>query len=114
MRKLSEINLQERDRQAVEKAVSILKKDFPVTEVFLFGSKARGDDDAESDIDLLVLTSQQITWQERNKMTDALFDVQLKYGVVISLLVVPFEKWKRGILIAHPIHDIIEEEGVTA
>lgn len=113
MKRLSDISLQERDRRAIEEVVSVLKKDFPVREVRLFGSKARGDDDTESDIDLLILTSKQLAWQERNKMTDALFDIQLKHGVVISLFVVPFEKWDKGILIAHPIHRIIEEEGVA-
>lgn len=99
---------------AIEETVSILKKHFAVVAVKLFGSKARGEDDQESDIDLLVLTSRQFSWRERNSMTDAVFDIQLKYGCVVSLLVVPEEKWSRGIFVAHPIHEVIEEEGVAA
>lgn len=114
MRRLEQITLKKKDRLAIEEAVSVLKKSFPIAAVRLFGSKARGDDDLESDIDLLILTARELSWRERNAMTDAVFDIQLKYGCVISLLVVPEEKWSRGIFVAHPIHEVIEEEGVAA
>lgn len=108
------MHLKKRDRKAIEEAVYILKQNFPVVEVKLFGSKARGEDDPESDIDLFVLTSRRISWRERNAMTDALYDLQMKHGVVISLLAVPAEEWKNGAIIALPIHDEIEEEGIAA
>ena len=38
---------------ALEKAVQTVKSKFPVERITLFGSKARGDHDAFSDIDLL-------------------------------------------------------------
>lgn len=114
MKQIADISLKEKDQKAIQEAVTLLRQSFPVTEIRLFGSKARGEDDVESDIDLLVLTSRAISWRERNAMTDKIYDIQLKYGVVISLLVVPQEKWDKGILSAHPIHDEIEEQGVTA
>jgi len=43
----------------------MLKEKFPVKEVILFGSKARGDSDEESDIDLLLVTTRSIHWRER-------------------------------------------------
>ena len=91
MRTLDQISLSEKDRQAVKAASAILRQQFPVERVMLFGSKARGDADAESDIDLLVLTRRRLNWQERDEITNALFDLQLEMEVVLSTLVVASE-----------------------
>ena len=114
MKTLSEINLNEKDRRAIEAAAAILRQRFPVERVVLFGSKARGDDDDESDIDLLVLTRRRLSWQERGEITDALFDLQLELDVVISTLVVPSEEWEHGLYQVLPIRYEIEREGVAA
>ena len=114
MRTLDDITLSKKDRQAVEAAAAILRQQFPVESVVLFGSKARGDDDAESDIDLLVLTSRPVTDAEKWRMTDALFDLQLAMEVVISKLVIPLEEWEHGLYQALLIRQEVEREGAAA
>ena len=114
MKSLDEINLNEKDRQAVIKAAAILREHFPVEQVVLFGSKARGEDDAESDIDLLMLTSRALSYDEKTQITNALYDLQLELEVVISTLVVPTEEWKHGLYQVLPIRHKIEQEGVAA
>ncbi len=114
MRTLDEINLSGKDRRAIESASAILRQRFPVERVVLFGSKARGDDDLESDIDLLVLTSRPVSGSQKREMTDALFDLQLELEVVISKLIVPLEEWEHGLYQALPIRWEVEREGVAA
>lgn len=114
MKTLDDIRLKPNDRKAVEEITTLLKKNFPVTEIRLFGSKARGTDDAESDIDLLVLTSRKLHWQKRRAMTDTLLEIELKFGVVLSLLIVSEEEWLTGLATVLPIHEEIEEQGVAA
>lgn len=114
MRSIGEIGLSKTDREAIAEASQMLRDHFPVERIVLFGSKARGTDDEESDIDLLVLTSRKLGWKERCTITDALFDLQLAYDVVISTLVVAAEEWDRGVYRVLPIHDEIEEQGVAA
>ena len=55
----------------------------------LFGSKARGDFDEESDLDVLVVVrmSEGDYWQHWNKIIDLTYDLELKYNVVFSLLI---------------------------
>lgn len=106
MKTLADIPLHPKDRQAIAAAVSLLKEQFPVQSVTLFGSKATGQDDAESDIDLLVLTTRTLSWSARDAVSDALFDVELAHDVVISTLVLPTEEWEGGPYQAsHPRRD---------
>jgi len=114
MKSLSQIALKKNDRNAIEEALLILRQQFPVSQIVLYGSKAKGTDDAESDIDLLVLTSRELGWRERNAITDALFDIQLVHNVVISTLVVSSQEWTQGRYSVLPIHAEIEEYGAAA
>lgn len=114
MRTLNDIPLRDNDRFAIQQAVKILREQFPVEKVILFGSKARGDDDSESDIDLLVLTSRPVAPAERDRMVDAMYALQLERGVVFSRLVVPLAEWDHGLYQVLPIHAEIERDGVAA
>jgi uncharacterized protein len=91
----------------------MLKEKFPVKEVILFGSKARGDSDEESDIDLLLLTTKPLHWKERHAIVEALFDVEMKYDVVISIVVNTVYDWNEGICTVLPIREEINREGVV-
>jgi predicted nucleotidyltransferase len=113
MKKLSDINLSDDEIVAIEEATKLLRNSFPVEEIILFGSKSRGDDDPESDIDLLVLTTRALTRKERHHLSDVLFPIQLKYDVVLSPLVVSAKEWRYGLISVLPIHDEIETQGVS-
>ena len=60
MKTIDNLSLRDNEKKAIQEATGMLKEKFPVKEVILFGSKARGDDDEDSDIDLLLLTTCQI------------------------------------------------------
>lgn len=112
MKTLDYTKLKENDRKAVEDAVRILKGRFPVERVILFGSKAEGSDDPESDIDLLVLTRGELHWRERDEVVGSLYDTQLKYDVVFGLLIISENEWDEGLSTVLPIHHEIDEHGV--
>lgn len=112
MKTLSELPVADKEKAAIEEAKRLLMERFPVVQVILFGSKARGDDDDESDIDLLVLTSSPVHWRERHAMTDALYPLQVTHGVIYSIFVVPADEWAHGLHAVLPIHDEIDRDGV--
>jgi uncharacterized protein len=114
MRTIDEIDLSIRDRRAIEDAAAVLRQRFPVAGIVLFGSKARGTDEPESDIDLLLVTSRGLTWRERRSVTEAMFDVEMKHDVVISTLIVSREDWSEGLYTVLPIKGEIERDGVAA
>jgi predicted nucleotidyltransferase len=111
---MDQVNLSPRDRAAIEEARRLLESRFPVEQVILFGSKARGDDDEESNIDLLVLTARALSRGERHALSDALFPVGLRHDVVFSPLIVSSADWESGIVSILPIHDEILEQGAVA
>ena len=114
MKTLAHISLKANDRKAIEATKNLLVQKYPVELIVLYGSKATGTDDAESDIDLLVLTTRELTWRERDAITDALYDIQLTHNVVISTLVVSAREWSEGRYSVLPIHDEVERYGVAA
>ena len=114
MKTIDDLPIKQYERRAIIEAARLLKDRFSAREVILFGSKARGDDDEESDIDLLVLTSQPVSWNERKAINDALFDIELKHGVVISTLIATDVEWNEGTFPVLPIHHEISEHGVIA
>ncbi len=113
MRQLAEISLRPSDRQAVEAALGVLRAQLPLERVILFGSKARGDDDAESDIDLLLLTERRCNWSEKRALLGALGPLERSHGVVFSVLIVPRDEWEHGRYQALPIHLAVERDGVA-
>lgn len=111
---LDDISIKDSEKNAVLDASAMLREAFPVKEVILFGSKARGDDDEESDIDLLLLTSRPVSWHERKAINDALYEIQVKYNTIISPLITTVADWNEGTFAVLPIHGEISDQGVTA
>lgn len=110
MRALESTPLDDREKRAIEEAVSILMERFELEGAILFGSKARGDDDAYSDVDLLLITQRSLHWREERTIVELLFEIGLRHGVIFSPLFVSSEKW-RGHFMEFPIYSEIIRDG---
>lgn len=89
----------------------ILLSDATAT-VILFGSRARGDAEIDSDWDFLVLTQKkdaELLSHELRKIM--LRKVELKYNVAISLIVKNTVLWNNDYAITN-IYESINEEGI--
>jgi predicted nucleotidyltransferase len=111
MKSLDNVPLIKREQEAMNAAVGLLKNQFPVKRIILFGSKSRGDSSEYSDIDLLLITSQPLHWREEKAIVEALFDVGMKFDVIFSPLFASLEEWERGMFKEFPIYREIMEEG---
>lgn len=101
-----------KDRAAVLEAARILADNLPVARVVLYGSKVRGDDRSDSDIDLLILTSRPLSVAEGFQVTDLLQPVQHRHHCIISPLRLSADEWYRGVYQVLGIRHEIDRDGV--
>ena len=100
------------DRKTVEELAALLPSRWPVDSLVLYGSKVRGDDTPESDIDLLVLTGRPLALEEISDMRAVSRRIGLTHGTWPELYIRTSEEWWRGVYQAAPIRKEIDAEGV--
>lgn len=82
----------------------------PGMEIVLFGSRARGDFGNESDWDILILTSVNLSKGKKKRIKDAIFDIELDAEEPISTLIYSKDGWEE--LEITPLYQNIKSEGV--
>lgn len=108
---VNDIQLAKKDRHSILEAAQILKSDLPVTRIILFGSKARGTSEPDSDIDLLVLTECRINSKLRRDISDRLADINLRNDVFLTSVVIPEQEWTNGLIRYSLLHSEVEKGG---
>ena len=64
-------------------------------ELILYGSYARGDHSAQSDLDLLILLDQEkITRADEKRLKYPLYDIEFETGIIISPMVLSRKEWE--------------------
>ena len=101
------------ERKAILAAVRAIKTQFPIQRVILFGSKARGNSDEHSDIDLVLISLRPLDWREEKAIVDILFDIGMEQDVIFSPFFVDLDDWQGGILREFPIYQEIVSEGAV-
>ena len=78
--------------------------------IILYGSYARGEATEESDIDLLIVLEGNISpGQEIDRMIDIITDINLKYGVLISVYPISEEDYQK---VNSPLLINVRREGI--
>lgn len=113
MKTLDSIHLADKDRNSILEAARSLKSELPVSQVILFGSKARGQADVNSDLDLLVISSCPVTAYLRAAVSEKLADINLQNDVVLSPVVVFEKDWTDGLLHYLPLYAEVQRDGCT-
>lgn len=67
----------------------------PTATVILYGSEARGDARADSDIDVLILLEgDKRNFRREDELSGALYDLELNTGVLISPMIMLRKQWE--------------------
>ncbi len=83
-----------------------------IVAVKLFGSKARGDHEEDSDLDVLVVVRRD-DWRLHNQMVVTAVQPMLNYDVVITPLIVSTKRLRQWQRDGMPIHRSIQSDGVS-
>lgn len=108
------VHLQPHEREAIAEYLAQLQRRFPerILAVTLFGSQARGESEAESDIDLWVLVDVESD-EFRNQLWRLAFDVSLEFNVVLSPHVFGQTRWAEIQRLCLPLYRAIMAEGIS-
>lgn len=85
----------------------------PNATVLLYGSLARGTAGSESDWDILVLTDHPIPPADEERVRRAVYALELKHDVVLSLLLYAKQEWDDPLHRGMPFHEEVEREGLV-
>jgi len=101
------------EQTAIDEYLARIHRQFDeqILSVTLFGSKARGDSDAESDIDLLVVVNKE-SWELRSALWRVASDVGLVHNLVISVRVFARERWAETRRLRLPLYRAVAMDGV--
>ena len=101
----------------IERVIEELKRELDkiygnrLRKIVLYGSYARGDYTEDSDIDILIVLRGRVKpGQEIDRIIDAITDINLKYGVLISVYPISESKFRR---LKSPLLINARREGVT-
>ena len=96
--------------ELVEGILSILESQ--VIRIVLYGSVARGTNTAESDVDIALLLNGNLSRETEDKLSDLIVDLNLKYDIVLSVIDIEYEMFKKWEKVT-PFYKNVNEEGVV-
>jgi predicted nucleotidyltransferase len=112
MKNLSQLKLKENEKKALQEVKGKLLEKFPNAELILYGSKARGDYEEFSDIDLLILLDFKVPQRLKEEIRGIIYDIELEYDVVFGTIIEDRDFWQSALANAMPFHWNIDREGV--
>jgi len=100
------------NRDIVLMVTDSVKASAPDATVILYGSRARGDNNTDSDFDLLILLDKdRITRADEKRIKYPLYDIEFETGSIISPLVLTRSDWESKHKIT-PFYDHVSREGI--
>ena len=105
--------LSTKERKAVNDFLTRLRKGYPcrVSQTILFGSKAHGDSQPYSDIDILLVVDAD-DWRFRHAISDVASDVSLDFGVLIGPRVIGKARWEEMARERFSLYENVAREGI--
>jgi len=87
----------------------------PEAAIMLYGSRARGDSEADSDWDLLVLLDGLAGHERATAVRHRIYEVEWTHEdcPVLSAMVFSKQDWDTPLYKAMPFHDNVEREGIA-
>ena len=84
----------------------------PEAEVYIYGSRARGEAAADSDWDVMIITVQSVNPELKRALRHALYEIEWDNDCVISSIIHSREEWNGALLKMTPFYKNVTRESV--
>jgi predicted nucleotidyltransferase len=105
------MKLAENEERALKRLREELFARYPIIDFRLYGSKARGEERQDSDLDVMI----ELPGYDRavvEEIDDIVYRINLEHDVFISALVFGKDELESGPMSESPIYKVIQREGV--
>ena len=109
--KLSLLTLEEQN--AVREFALLLRSKYgqAIKEIILFGSKARGERQQDSDIDILIVLG-RLSFEIKKAISDLAAQENIKHNVLISTIRYDAVTWENPVISQSPFGQAVRNEGI--
>ncbi|HOL21979.1 MAG TPA: nucleotidyltransferase domain-containing protein [bacterium] len=105
------LNLKENELKAIRELKKILSTRVRIVDFKIFGSKVRGNDTSDSDIDIM-LVIEKVAPKIVSELDRIIFEINLKYDTFISSIIIGKDEIEKGPMSESPIYKTIQKEGI--
>lgn len=101
------------DQDLIQAVKEIVLRFDPSAQVILYGSRARGDAQPDSDWDFLVLLDNEPECALETAIERALYRLEIDSGALLNAIIHSKAYWQSQLVQAMPFHENVEREGVA-
>ena len=105
------MKLSESEENALKRLRDELSGRYPIIDIRLYGSKARGEGGPDSDLDVMIVIPDYDRAMVA-EIDDIIYRINLEHDVFISALVFGRDELEKGPMSESPIYKLIQMEGV--
>ena len=96
----------------IKKIIGIADTKYPGSEIYLYGSRARGNAKGLSDWDLLILLNTRgVSFELETRLMDDFYELELETGEILSPLIYSKNDWISKHVFT-PLYENIQKEGI--
>lgn len=100
------------NNKIINQILEVTSARYPDSEIYLYGSHARGDAKRTADWDVLILlNADHIPFEVETNLMDAFYDLELETGEVISPMIYSKSDWNNN-QVWTPLYENVQKEGV--
>jgi predicted nucleotidyltransferase len=100
------------EKTVVDRFKTLLLRRVRLHRMILFGSRARGDADPQSDMDVVVILDGVADNDPKNYVSDCAWEVGFEHGIVVVPVVFTRKEWENGPERQSLFVQAVETEGV--
>jgi uncharacterized protein len=108
-----ETNMNDRERQVLDRFKAALRQRVDAFEIILFGSRARGDADPFSDMDVIVIIEGDADERSRHVVSDCAWEAGFESGIVVVPIVFSRTEWETDASRYSLLGRAVAQEGIA-